>query len=646
MLNWYKKLSLSSKLMFTVGSIAFLIIGTICLSVIFVASATLEDSVKSNLEDVTRLKAKRITSFYSRVENDVNSIVNMIDYRSVFESTTQASLLKVTVSKSVLKSFESILKTKSHFYEAISFVDVSGNPYVRITESKTETYSVIDRGADKEYFRDCLRPLGNFLISNIYKDIDGFNSFVAAEYKVDNHVKGYVLFHLNMKSVYDIFSESSGLGGSGESLIVRSIPGRGALFLNPLKWDTSAALTREITYGSEYVFPLLKALESDTGSAIALDYRLKSVIAAWIPIEKLGWGLVSKIDKEEAFRPINKIVGRIQLVALVTFLIFLGFCRFYFKLMIYPLKRLREALTTLSKGDIMVKPIKQESDDEIGQMVESTNHLMNYQKTIIKFARNIGNGEFEVDGDSRESKGALTQALIQMSDNLKNVAKNEERRSWATEGVAKFGGILRKNNDRIEDLSYDVIFNLVKYFNCVQGGFFLYEFEDEDPIIRLMASYAYDRRKYENKELRPKTGLVGQCISEGKYIYMTEVPESYLNIRSGMGDAPPKSVILIPLKIAEEIHGVIELASFNVFEDYEIDLLEILAENIASIISSVKVNEKTKILLDESNEMAKAMKLQEEELRQNHEEMISAQAEMDRKILFLEDQLKDARKEN
>ena len=238
------------------------------------------------------------------------------------------------------------------------------------------------------------------------------------------------------------------------------------------------------------------------------------------------------------------------------------------------------------------------------------------------------------DGD------VLGNALLEMSDNLQKSRREaeasreeERRRNWATSGLTKFAEILRSNNDNLETLSYNIISNMVKYLDANQGGVFvLNEAENkEDWALELKACYAYDRKKFINKQIHPGEGLVGTCFLEGEPIYMTDVPDDYVTITSGLGDANPTAILICPLKVNDRIFGVIELASFHEMEPYQLDFVQKVGESIASSISTVRVNIRTERLLAQTRLQTEEKSNTEEELRQNMEEMRATQEELGRR---------------
>jgi PAS domain S-box-containing protein len=254
---------------------------------------------------------------------------------------------------------------------------------------------------------------------------------------------------------------------------------------------------------------------------------------------------------------------------------------------------------------------------------------------VLDFVDNLILDNFETTYNFSDDNDKLGETLIELRDKLKHSKeeesirrKEDDQRNWISEGLAKFSEILRQNNNDLDTLAYNLIINLIKYLGANQGGFFLVqETKNGDKYFQQTAAYAYDRKKFANKRVEWSEGLIGTAALEKKIIYLTEVPDGYLNITSGLGKANPRCVIIVPLIFSNEIHGAMELASFKRFEKFEIDFVEKISESIASTLSGVKINLRTSALLKESREQAEILATQEEQMRQNMEELQATQEE-------------------
>lgn len=263
-----------------------------------------------------------------------------------------------------------------------------------------------------------------------------------------------------------------------------------------------------------------------------------------------------------------------------------------------------------------------------------TNKNKQRNRALINIVDSLKQGNFNVSKEL-ETQDKLINSILDLRDSLKNSKeeesvrkKEDEQRHWVAQGLAKFGEILRANNDDMTELSYNIISQLVKYVSANQGGIYLAsENELGEQVYEMKASYAYERRKFVDKYINFGEGLVGACAKEAKTIYLKKVPDSYLSITSGLGQANPKFLLLVPLKFNEETHGVLEIASFNEFEAYVVEFVEKVAESIASTIANVKINIRTAELLRDSQEQAEMLSSQEEEMRQNMEELQATQEE-------------------
>jgi GAF domain len=269
--------------------------------------------------------------------------------------------------------------------------------------------------------------------------------------------------------------------------------------------------------------------------------------------------------------------------------------------------------------------------EEASRVSKELEKEVNRVETLSGFieAMATGNYSIELKTDKNDELGAT---LVTMRDKLKMNAEEDQRRNWSTGGQAQIGEILRANTRSSTDLYDSIIKFVVKYTKSNQGGLFIYNDDDsQNTFLDLVACYAFERKKFLNRRLDVGQGLVGQCFLEKERIHLREIPQDYVRITSGLGGENPKSCLLVPLKVNEEVHGVLELASFGVYQDFEIELVEKFAESIASTISSVKTNESTRMLLERTQQQAEEMKSQEEEMRQNMEELSATQEEMQRK---------------
>jgi PAS domain S-box-containing protein len=254
-------------------------------------------------------------------------------------------------------------------------------------------------------------------------------------------------------------------------------------------------------------------------------------------------------------------------------------------------------------------------------------------KSATDFIKEIEKGNLDsvyAQNDSTQAND-LAVSLLSMREQMKKVAEDEKERKWTSEGLAKFVEILRSNITNKQSLADDIISNLVKYLGANQGGLFIVNEDDEvNPFLELTACYAYDRKKFIEKKIAIGQGLIGQAYLEKDSIYMTAVPDNYVQITSGLGNALPKNILIVPLKLNDQVYGIVELASFHLIKKYQIEFVEKLGESIASTISSVRINAKTRKLLEESQQQAESMRSQEEEMRQNMEELSATQEEMQR----------------
>lgn len=347
--------------------------------------------------------------------------------------------------------------------------------------------------------------------------------------------------------------------------------------------------------------------------------------------------VTATLDKSEFIdKPVFNTLKILFFALLFTWITFSITNYYIMRTVTKPIHKLVALINEMGKGDISGS-FDYPSKDEVGQMTASVNGLLKGLRDTTLFSKAIGEKNFDHSYEPLSDKDVLGNALLEMRERLKAADYDEkvrkiedEKRNWTTQGLAKFADILRQNNNDIYELSYDIIRNLVDYLEVNQGGIFILNKDEEtqEKYLEMTACYAYSRRKFTEKRILPGEGLVGTCYLEQETIYLTKIPKGYIQITSGLGGDNPGSLLLIPLKINNEIYGVMELASFTEFEKYRLEFVEKIGESIASTIAGVKINMRTAALLSKSQQQAEEMRAQEEEMRQNMEELAATQEAM------------------
>ncbi len=375
---------------------------------------------------------------------------------------------------------------------------------------------------------------------------------------------------------------------------------------------------------------LRNKLDKDLDSLVAGDASRarKSLRAIITPLNQAQEELLvgdnntvnSRIQASTQILIITSILGLILIIAFSVLL---------FKSLTKSIRSPTELLTAMSKGTINNE--KRYSKDELNDIFMATNSLSENMIKASDFALNIGEGNFEHHFQPAGTDDTLGNSLIQMRDKLQVVSEEDKKRNWSTEGLAKFADILRNDASDIETLSNTIISELVKYCSANQGSIFVVDANGDQEVMNLAGCYAWDRKKYIDKQITRGEGLIGQAWLERENIYLEEVPDNFIRIRSGLGNANPTSVLITPIKTDKAIEGVLELAFFHKLESHHFDFIEKLCTNIAATLSSTKINERTQNLLEQSQQQAEELRAQEEEMRQNMEELTATQEEMDRK---------------
>ncbi len=263
-----------------------------------------------------------------------------------------------------------------------------------------------------------------------------------------------------------------------------------------------------------------------------------------------------------------------------------------------PLLKIKDLLGNMALGKIVEAP-HIERKDEIGEMSESLIRLIEGLKHYAKFAEEIGKGNFNVEFELLSDDDVLGKELLLMRNRLLEARKREQeqleidkKRHWVSTGISMFSDLITSHKGDIEELVDKVLAKLLEYVNAEVGGVFLVEFDEENPEarphLRLVASYAFNHKKKTKKVLEINEGLVGACVTEREPIYVSDIPDNYIEIRSGFIKGKPKFLYLSPIKYEQKSFGAIELASFEDFDEYKREIIDQVAQSLAVALSTHK----------------------------------------------------------
>lgn len=284
------------------------------------------------------------------------------------------------------------------------------------------------------------------------------------------------------------------------------------------------------------------------------------------------------------------------------------------------------------------------------QTIRSAQEAITRGVQLSRMSRNISFAEELIKGNLNavlevSEDDELGKSMLNMKTELNKSYERERQDKFLNTGLAEVGDILRSNMNNAQQMYDQLIAKLIKILNANQGGLYILEGEaDNDPHLKLKSHYAYERKKFHEQRVEIGNGLLGQTFLERKTCYLTNVPQNYTTVTSGLGQATPNTLLIVPLIYNDDIVGVVEIASFAAFKDFEILFVEKVGEGIASTILTVKNNEQTHSLLENTRIQTEKLKQQEEEMRQNLEELAATQEEMSRKEAELHNRLIESQK--
>ncbi|MBO0681632.1 MAG: response regulator [Candidatus Dormibacteraeota bacterium] len=215
----------------------------------------------------------------------------------------------------------------------------------------------------------------------------------------------------------------------------------------------------------------------------------------------------------------------------------------------------------------------------------------------------------------------LKHRVNEMIRTLRETTRRNNEQDWLKTNLTRFSRMLQGQRD-LQAVSWMVLSEVAPLVSARHGAFYTVDANAaEGPRLRFQAGYAHHPRAGLPSSFRMGEGLVGQCALERRRIIIDDLPSDYISISSGLGEAPPVSLIVLPVLFEGQLKAVIELASFQRFADVHLDFLDQLTESIGIVLNTIEANMRTEALLKQSQSLAGELQAQQEELRRTNGEL-------------------------
>jgi HAMP domain-containing protein/CheY-like chemotaxis protein/signal transduction histidine kinase len=232
--------------------------------------------------------------------------------------------------------------------------------------------------------------------------------------------------------------------------------------------------------------------------------------------------------------------------------------------------------------------------------------------------------------EARGEVEELKDNINQMITNLRETTEVNAQQDWLNTNMARFSGMLQGQRD-LKQVSRLIMSELTPLVGALHGAFFITtpNGDEDEAHFRLVASYGFKRRKGITNAYKVGESLVGQAALERKSILVTDAPADYIAISSGLGEAAPANIVVLPILFEDRVMAVVELASFTAFTEAHLTLLEQLGETIGVVLNTIIATMRTEELLQQSQSLTQELQSQSEELQAQRDELERTNQELE-----------------
>ncbi len=257
--------------------------------------------------------------------------------------------------------------------------------------------------------------------------------------------------------------------------------------------------------------------------------------------------------------------------------------------------------------------------DNVNQLAAN---LTTQLRAIADVATAVTKGDLtrSIQVDAAGEVAFVKDNINEMIRNLKDTTLRNDEQDWLKTNLAKFTRMLQGQKDLLT-VGRLILSELAPVVSAQQGVFYIMNGSETDPELQLLASYAYRERKGVNNRFRLGEGLVGQAALEKERILLTNVPDDYVRVSSGLGEAKPMNIVVLPIVFEGQVKAVMELSSLDRFNPTHQAFLDQLTESIGIVLNTIEANTRTEDLLKQSQSLAAELQSRQQELQTTNQEL-------------------------
>ncbi len=583
----------------------------------------------------------------------------------------------VVLTKPLYPEIKPSLKLQN-FYDFL-FIDTKGNVlFSTKEESDLGTNIFQGKKRDTRLSRTVKKSLAEhkMLFSDLERYapsmgiISGF--FVQAVTNQKGKIIGVFALQITMQTINGMIQQEAGYGKTGQAFLIGS-----DLYLrSSMRFGDKSEILRKkiinkktlewkdfLEHRDDKAYLKTNELNEErvtTYDATGKGYYVLGIYRNLNELEKYGvhWALIEEISHQEAFAFARRLSDIAKISFLITILVVVLISILVTRWFVNPIKLLSSWGKEISTGKLVQKEIKA-PQNEIGEMKDTFNQLVASLKTYSDVAQLVAKGDFSKQVEERSKNDMLAQsinkmvanfrevveqadqiaggdyntlvsprgkkdtlgkALFKMTETLRTNAEKFRNEDWLKSGLNELDSVLKGKND-IEELSGGIIKFFASYLEAQVG--LIYLFDEEDGLLKLSGTYAVKGSDTQpSKQYKPGEGIVGQVFTDKKRLLITDKGNRDIPlIDMGLGSSPPQMLAVVPFSFENQVIGILEMGSVNNFSQLQLNFMDLAVQDLALAVITLNSHLKVRRLLEQTQEQAKILEVQQEELRQANEEL-------------------------